>query len=48
MKWEDDESHANTMYFDKRYKEEEILSDRNDTKYCFLRITIFTWKGKNP
>lgn len=48
MKWEDDEFHANTMYFDKRYKEEEILSDRNDTKYCFPRITIFTWKGKNP
>lgn len=29
MKWEDDEFHANTMYFDKRYMEEEILSDKN-------------------
>ena len=27
FKWETDEFHANTMYFDKKYREEEIESD---------------------
>lgn len=45
IKWESDECHANNMYFDKKYREEEIHSDMNYLMPILLDIKARGCKG---